>query len=74
MRGEKGVAGIVDGAAKLLSESLGFGVGKFKVHDPDMGARSASAKPEVGLPMIRSPPMQKMDARQALDGGQGGEV
>jgi hypothetical protein len=28
MRGERGVAGIVDGAAKLLGESLSFGEGQ----------------------------------------------
>jgi hypothetical protein len=46
-RGER-IAGIVDGAAKLLDESLGFGVGKFKVHDPDMGSRSPVAKAGAG--------------------------
>jgi hypothetical protein len=41
-RGE-GIAGIVDGGAKLLDESLGFGVRKFKVHGPDMGSGSPRA-------------------------------
>ena len=42
-RGE-GIPGIVDGAAKLLDESLGLSVGEFKVHDPILGAQSPKAQ------------------------------
>ena len=52
-RGE-GIPGIVDGAAKLLGESLGFSVGKFKVHDPDMGSLVPVAKARAGLPIVGS--------------------
>jgi hypothetical protein len=33
------MAGIVDGAAQLLGERLGFGVGQVKVHAPNIGSR-----------------------------------
>jgi hypothetical protein len=37
---------MVYGAAQLLGERLGFGVGQVKVHEPDMGSGSVPLQPD----------------------------
>ena len=40
----QGIVGAVDNAGRLLGEGFGFGVGQIKLHDRDMGSKSAVAK------------------------------